>query len=243
MISSLDVQQKTFRERFRGYDPDDIEAFLDTVVEALRSHEIQAKTLQQRIDELDRELAGSREAEEAIKRTFLAAQRTSQEIVGEAQDKSARMVERARAESDELLRSAHAESASIRERATKEHEDLNMQLARLRTTVSDLQNRLRSTLEGSLVDLEGMATSIDLETESISDLLGAAASQTTAEPQTVATEPAPTGADAPAAEAPLVSEAGQAAGTDGEGDHENREVAYLQQPRNLRPWDRPGEAG
>ncbi|MEE9228319.1 MAG: DivIVA domain-containing protein, partial [Acidimicrobiia bacterium] len=31
-LTAIDVQQKTFRERFRGFDPDEVEDFLERVV-------------------------------------------------------------------------------------------------------------------------------------------------------------------------------------------------------------------
>jgi cell division initiation protein len=87
-LSAIDVQQKTFRERFRGYDPDDVEDFLDRVVETLRGQELKLQQQQEQLDGLSQDLAGTKEAEEAIKRTYITAQRTSQEMVNEASEKA-----------------------------------------------------------------------------------------------------------------------------------------------------------
>lgn len=233
-LSAIDVQQKTFRERFRGYDPDDVEDFLDRVVETFRSLELQVKRQQERIDQLEHDLAETSEAEEAIKRTFVAAQRTTQEMVTEAEAQAATIVERAREESDRLTGEARAEAERARRAADDENGQLMRRTAQLRTAVADLQNRLRAFAEGGLVELESIQASIDLETQSISDILSAAADEADA-----ASGPLPE----PTAEDLAITEAGDADDADTGNGETPVEAAYLQRPRSQRPWDRPeGEA-
>lgn len=242
-LSAIDVQQKTFRERFRGYDPDDVEDFLDRVVETLRGHELKLRQQQESLDALQQDLAGTKEAEEAIKRTYITAQRTSQEMVSEAQSKASSIVDKAKNQAESTVSEARAEVKRTREEATAEHDALKRRVAQLRSAVGDLQARLKSFAETASIDLEGLEASIDLETHSISEILEKAASEDDREREAhpagsrkgkskqsaTDSEPAASTGETVTEEAETVID---------ETSEDAREAAYLQQPRGQRPWER-----
>ena len=238
-LSAIDVQQKTFRERFRGYDPDDVEDFLDRVVETLRGYELKARQQQEQLDVLQQDLAGTKEAEEAIKRTYITAQRTSQEMVSEAQEKSNKIVDKAKGQAESMVGEARAEVKRTREEAIAEHDALKRRITQLRSAVGDLQTRLKAFAETASIDLEGLGASIDLETHSISEILEKAAADSD-------DRSGVTGRDAKPVEAGHRGgrrRRSEAAAENGEtvvaeGADEARDAAYLQQPRGQRPWER-----
>ena len=253
-LSAIDVQQKTFRERFRGYDPDDVEDFLDRVVETLRGYELKMRQQQEQLDGLQQDLAGTKEAEEAIKRTYIGAQRTSQEMVAEAQEKANSILDKSKNQAESMVTEARAEVKRTRQEAATEHDTLKRRVTQLRSAVGDLQTRLKSFAETATVDLEALGASIDLETHSISEILSTSSNerdtqhpagrkaqekgekdgdQRTQQKQPVAEAPAEASAEAPAE---AVQDAGQADEKD--AAEESREAAYLQQPRGQRPWER-----
>ncbi|NNJ48180.1 MAG: DivIVA domain-containing protein [Acidimicrobiia bacterium] len=231
-LSAIDVQQKTFRERFRGYDPDDVEDFLDRVVETLRGYELKARQQQEQLDALAQDLAGTKEAEEAIKRTYITAQRTSQEMVSEAQEKSNAILDKAKGQSESMVGEARAEVKRTREEAVAEHDALKRRIAQLRSAVGDMQSRLKEFAETASIDLEGLGASIDLETHSISEILENAAAESDEAPGDEATGVAE--ADQPAE---VVAEENADEGAEAAAE-DAREAAYLQQPRGQRPWER-----
>jgi cell division initiation protein len=260
-LSAIDVQQKTFRERFRGYDPDDVEDFLDRVVETLRGHELKLRQQQEQLDGLQQDLAGTKEAEEAIKRTYITAQRTSQEMVSEAQQKANSIVDKAKGQAESMVVEARGDVKRTRDEAAAEHDALKRRVTQLRSAVGDLQARLKAFAESAAVDLEGLGASIDLETHSISEILEKAAADqdatragAEAPPQSAEPAPADSARDetrqdqasqdssAPAEAVPVDVATEAVSEQDGtvieEGVDEAREAAYLQQPRGQRPWER-----
>lgn len=233
-LTAIDVQQKTFRERFRGFDPDEVEDFLERVVETLRGYELKLRDQNDSLEALRQDLAGTKEAEEAIKRTYITAQRTSQEMVAEAQEKASRVLDKAKGEAEGMVSAARADVERTRDDAATEHESLQRRVAQLRTAVSDLQGRLKQFADGAAVELEGLGASIDLETHSISEILESVdrKSETgSGSGQAGVQEPAEPQADPEQAEAEpeTAVEAPKAEGHD---------AAYLQQPRGQRPWER-----
>ncbi|MEE9534760.1 MAG: DivIVA domain-containing protein [Acidimicrobiia bacterium] len=233
-LTAIDVQQKTFRERFRGFDPDEVEDFLERVVETLRGYELKLRDQNDSLEALRQDLAGTKEAEEAIKRTYITAQRTSKEMVVEAQEKASRVLDKAKGEAEGMVSAARADVKRTRDDAATEHESLQRRVAQLRTAVSDLQGRLKQFADGAAVELEGLGASIDLETHSISEILEAVdrKSETgSGSGQAKVQEPTQPQADPEQAEAEpeTAVEAPKAEGHD---------AAYLQQPRGQRPWER-----
>lgn len=245
-LSAIDVQQKTFRERFRGYDPDDVEDFLDRVVETLRGYEIKLRQQQEHLDGLQQDLAGTKEAEEAIKRTYISAQRTSQEMVAEAQEKGNSILDKAKGQAESMVAEARANVKRTRQEATAEHDALKRRVTQLRTAVSDMQTRLKAFAETASVDLEGLGAAIDLETHSISEILSKAAGDQDsqhpagrknpqpAQPQDKSQQQSPQQSDTEP-DKPVEATVPEAAS---EGADASREAAYLQQPRGQRPWER-----
>lgn len=262
-LSAIDVQQKTFRERFRGYDPDDVEDFLDRVVETLRGYEVKVRQQQDELEVLKSDVAGSKEAEEAIKRTYITAQRTSQEMITEAQEKADHILEKARTEADaarndakseagrtikgakteaeSILQNARSDADRSRDKAKAEEAALHRRVAQLRTAVSDLQGRMAEFAETAAVELEAIGGAIDLEAESV-EAVKAAGKKADAGADTAPEQPAPNEEAGQTGQGQEARQEGQEQpAPDKAKTTARREAAYLQQPRGQRPWDNPGK--
>ena len=190
------------------------------------------RTFTNHLGRLAQDLAGTKEAEEAIKRTYITAQRTSQEMVSEAQEKSNAILDKAKGQSESMVGEARAELKRTREEAVAEHDALKRRIAQLRSAVGDMQSRLKVFAETASIDLEGLGASIDLETHSISEILENAAAESDEAPDDDAAEVAETDEPAEVVAEEDADEGAEAAAEDA------REAAYLQQPRGQRPWER-----
>jgi DivIVA domain-containing protein len=124
------VSGATFRSSRKGYDPEEVDAFLGQVAEALEAAQQQATAMEARaraavarLQEMQAAHAGGSDAAESgevhvsqdqvetISRTLLLAQRTADATVSEA-----------KAEADRLLSSARSEAERIRSEAQTEAE-------------------------------------------------------------------------------------------------------------------------
>ena len=109
--------------RRRGYDPAEVDAVMERLVDTLREYEHITADLQSRLKEAD-------ESSEAIRRTFLSAQRTRDEMVAEANHLAAATRSEAdeyataqRAEADEILSSATSRAEKIGAEADQQATD------------------------------------------------------------------------------------------------------------------------
>jgi cell division initiation protein len=110
-ISPIDIQQQQFKEKiWRGLDPDDVDAFLQTVASEMENLIRENSELKEEQARHNSEMRVMAEKEKDLRETMLAAQRIIEEmkhnaqkeaalIVGEAELKAERIV----ADSERLL--------------------------------------------------------------------------------------------------------------------------------------------
>jgi DivIVA domain-containing protein len=85
--------------RRKGYDPVEVDRVMDRLVSTLRSYEIDTAALEARVQEAD-------ESVDAIRRTFVAAQKTKQEMISEGAIRADQIVANAQRDAAERLRAA-----------------------------------------------------------------------------------------------------------------------------------------
>jgi cell division initiation protein len=237
-LSPIDVQQKTFRAALRGYAEDEVDDFLDQVVETLRGYEQRVQEAEERAVALEEELSATKETEEAIKRTFIAAQRTRDEMIEEARTETTRMLAQAREEAEQQLVDARLRAVRAEEEHVRERDQLIRELTQLRSVVGELRERFQSLATGAFEEFRWMETSIEESGIPLLEQPGpeepearqaeheeAAASPD--EEQEEDEESRPKAAEEEAREASLTGQFGQA--------------AYLRRPRARRPWERDEE--
>lgn len=155
-ITPEDIEEKVFRERFRGYDPVDVDQFLDNVAAGLRELLGQRDTNSARIRELE-ELARG-DVGGLMHRTMAEVER----ITADARNRAQQELDRARRDAQELLEqaeiSAHKTLATARERAQREEQQAKMQVAEARHTAEDT---LRTSRDHAHRELDEARTHID----------------------------------------------------------------------------------
>ena len=137
-VSPQAIREVQFRERLRGYHPDDVDDYLAAVAAAMES-------LQQRLQQATEEARSlgppgtAGEVEESLRRTLVLAQRTADLAVKEARDEAARLVAEAEARRDEI----RAEADALRERLSEEaKQGVGREVERLREQREGLEGEV-----------------------------------------------------------------------------------------------------
>ena len=157
-LTPQDVQ-RDFKERFRGYDPDEVDDHLSRLADRLVSLQDERDQLVERVRELERSGGGNGnngtlDSERLLKRTLIAAEQTADRVVSEAESEAERVVSDARRRADELL--ASARSAADREwREARDGADrVRRAVAHLRAFRDDYTERVRSAIAEQLAVLD-----------------------------------------------------------------------------------------
>lgn len=168
-VSPQDIQDKEFREAFRGYNEDDVDTFLDEVaVEFARLYQenqrmkVQLAALQQEIARAGQASAsaapaGARPREDDAR--IEATRKASEAALEEAKRRAAELVQRAEQRAREIDELTARRAKDVDSDASNALTDAQQRIAELRRQEVDIRKRIRTFLEQQLSGLEA----VDLE--------------------------------------------------------------------------------
>ncbi len=117
-ITPVDVQHKEFKKAIQGYAREEVDQFLDEIIEQLEADIEERTRLEAQIAELQEKVSHFKAMEDSLRSTLVLAQRTA----------------------DELKASAHKEVDLIKQRAKLEMED---ELKALRQQIAEAKAELQ----------------------------------------------------------------------------------------------------
>ena len=80
MTTPLDIQQKQFKLKFRGFDVHEVDRFLEQMAEAFAALQKKNENLHEEIKRLKLESQGYKEREETFKRAMLNSQKVLEQM-------------------------------------------------------------------------------------------------------------------------------------------------------------------
>lgn len=140
-LTPEEIEQQAFRERFRGYDPDEVDAFLDRVVGALRAAERERDAALAAREEAQQH-AG--ESETLLRDTLVNAQRTAEQTLADARADADRIRQRAHEQAEHIVADAQErarEAADALEHVLGVHERLRESIRAVLAEHAELLDR------------------------------------------------------------------------------------------------------
>jgi cell division initiation protein len=138
-LTPLDIKKQEFKKVMRGYDPVEVDTFMDMMADEFEEVLKQQKETRDRSIELDTQLKDYKQIEKTLQQTLLQAQ----EVTG-------RTYESARKEAELIVKDAEGRAARIVEQANSELVRINKDLAELRIRRESLIGRMRVLLSAEL---------------------------------------------------------------------------------------------
>lgn len=134
-ITPLDIRQKTFEKQIRGYDKEEVSAFLTYLSQEWEKLLDEKKTLQLRFEQADKEAQKLREIEQSLFRTLKTAEDTGASIIEHANSTATQILKEAQMEADLIISDAKNKAKNTREIAESKSkgvfEDLREEVALL----------------------------------------------------------------------------------------------------------------
>jgi len=103
MITPVDLENKEFRKGFRGYDIDEVEAFLTELSKDYARIYRENASLKDKNAILTDAVENYKEMEETMRSAIISAQRTSEEIIKNAHEQSDTIVKEAKVRAQEIM--------------------------------------------------------------------------------------------------------------------------------------------
>jgi cell division initiation protein len=158
-ISPLDVRQQQFTVRmFRGFDPQEVDAFLEDVAEDYESVLKENALLKEQLEALEERVRGMVEREKTLHETLITAQRLTEEMKDAARRDAALHVRDAELRGEKVLEAVRAEEARIRGDITALRRSRRQLIEQLRGTIETYHRMVMSDLESTADESEPPVT-------------------------------------------------------------------------------------
>lgn len=145
-ISPLDIKQHQFKKRFRGYDPHEVDAFLEVIAETLEGFMKKTEGLGGELQRMAERLEWYEGKERLLRETITTAQGMVEDMRSNALKEAELIVSEAKTQADKLVRGAQ-------EMIT----NLQGEVYQLKRQRLELQNSIRAILDyhNNLLHMEG----------------------------------------------------------------------------------------
>ena len=124
-LTPLDIHNKEFSKRLRGYDEDEVNEFLDQVIKDYEAMIRENKDLQNQLSALQEKLGHFSNIEETLSKTIIVAQEAADELKGNAKKEAQLIVKEAEKNADRIIYDSLVKSRNI----AMEVEELKKQAA------------------------------------------------------------------------------------------------------------------
>jgi cell division initiation protein len=136
-VTPLEIRQKSFEKHFRGYDTEEVNAFLLTLSQEWERIQDENKELRIKMDASEREVAKLREVESSLYKTLKTAEDTGANVIEQARQTATLHLKESQFKADGMI-----SEAKIKARNTIEESE-----ARARHILAEMEDRLKSLVD------------------------------------------------------------------------------------------------
>ena len=149
-ITALDIKEKQFTTKFRGYNEQEVDEFLDIIIDDYEDLVRDNRELTTRVKELEEKLAYFDEMKESLSQSVILAQETAEKVKASAADESANLINKANFNATHLVEEAKSKASEILRDATDEAKRVAIETEELKRQSRVFHQRLLAAVEGQL---------------------------------------------------------------------------------------------
>lgn len=112
-LTPLDIQQQQFRTKLWGFDPREVDGFLDVVASDLEDVIRENKALKEEVRRKDAEIQSYKERERNLKDTMITATRITEDIKQNARKEAEMVIAQAETQAEQIIQNAHTRLARV----------------------------------------------------------------------------------------------------------------------------------
>jgi cell division initiation protein len=142
-LSPLDIHNKEFGRSFRGYDEDEVDDFLERIIQDYEGLIRQNKDLEEKIEQITDRLTHFTNIEESLSKSIIVAQETAEDVKSNA-----------RKEAQLILKEAEKNADRIVSEALSKSRKMSLEVEEVRKHAAVFRARFRSLVQAQLEMLE-----------------------------------------------------------------------------------------
>lgn len=137
MITPADIQNKDFPKKMRGYDPDEVDDFLDAIIKDYTALMKENQSLKSKIGMLTKTVENYKSIEESMTRSVEMAKQTAQDLK-----------DNANAEAQMIINNAKLDASRLAKQIDDEHIKRHQEMLRVKSETDMFKTRVKNMCEG-----------------------------------------------------------------------------------------------
>lgn len=159
-ITPLEIRQKTFEKNFRGYERDEVHAFLITLSQEWERIVDENKELKFKFESTEREIQKLREVESSLYRTLKTAEDTGASVIEQARKAAELHLRESQFKAEQLLNEAKTMAKDTIEESEVRAKEIVADMEDRLKALIDQYKKLESTRDDMLSELKRLATEV-----------------------------------------------------------------------------------
>jgi len=146
-LSPLLIKQQEFTKSLRGFDPEEVQAFLDKIATDVDSLIQENDILKQEVESLNQHVSEFRSIEKNLQDTLLKAQESSSKALESSKKQTNLIMKEAEIKASQILENAKQEANDIRNAVVNLREERDLIVAKLKSIVNSQAHLLESKVK------------------------------------------------------------------------------------------------
>ena len=146
-ISPIEIRQQEFTKKMRGYDPDEVQNFLESLAEELENLNSENESLESEVQSLTDQVNEFKKIEKNLQDTLLKAQENSAKSMEATKKQTNLMIKEAELKASQIIEKARESTNDIRNAVINLREEKDLILSKLKAIVSSQANLLDLKVE------------------------------------------------------------------------------------------------
>lgn len=148
-ILPVNIKNQTFSKAVRGYDPEEVQSYLDTLAKEVQSLINENVKLKAEIENLNQKLNDYHTKATEQQDTLIKLQDSSARALESAKTQSSLMLQEAELKASQIVESANKKAAELKMAHEFLKEEKNLIISKLRTIVNSQANLLEGKVKGA----------------------------------------------------------------------------------------------
>jgi cell division initiation protein len=141
-ITPIDIQQMVFQVKFRGYDREEVNRFLEELALTIENLNRENNALRDKLTTTEQQVTDLRRTEATLSNTLVSAQSLAEDVKRSAQREADLIVKEAELKASEIIRQARVSLADMQRGLSDLQKQRLMMVERFRSTLRSFERML-----------------------------------------------------------------------------------------------------
>jgi len=171
-VSPINIKKQEFNKSFRGYDTEEVQAFLDNLADEFDELQKENELIREELENAKIHLAEFRRIEKSLQDTLLKAQESSSKAIESAKKQTNLMVKEGEIKANQIIEKARENANEIRDAVIKLREERDLIISKIKVMIESQANMFELKVEeagedNSVIKKPEQSKKVDIDVDDI----------------------------------------------------------------------------